>query len=196
MEHHLAILGSVLCVSEDMTGEYGFCSYFKEFDHDLQEDERLTYAKNELPPSYDPLVQPKPPAAKWDEARLAKAYRNYAVEFVRNGVSTLTETLGREQEMKRGILAARPTGLQQYKHLASSVGAKDGDVEDAVSLLGAVFKGMGDEVEIDITMGRATIRHMGLRIVRGMEGNARSDLLQCWITIWQAPSLCIVRLWI
>ena len=64
-----------------MKGEYGFCGYFKEFDHDFPEDERLKYAKDERPPPYDPLVQPKAPAAEWDEARLAKAYRNYAVEL-------------------------------------------------------------------------------------------------------------------
>ena len=119
------------------------------------------------------------PEAEWDEAHLAKAYRNYAVEFVRNGVTALAETLGREQAMKRGTLAARLTGLQQYAHLVSSVGAKDGDVEDAASFLAAVFRGMGDEVEIDITMSRPTIRHMGLRIVRGMQGNAPLNLLHC-----------------
>ena len=39
-----------VCVSEDMTGEYGFCGYFKEFDRDLSEAERLQYAKDERPP--------------------------------------------------------------------------------------------------------------------------------------------------
>ena len=84
-----------VCVSEDMTGEFGFCGYFKEFDHELSEVERLQFAKDERPPPFNPSAQPKPPAAEWDEARLAKAYRNYAVEFVRNSVTALTETLGR-----------------------------------------------------------------------------------------------------
>ena len=174
-----------VCVSEDMTGEYGFCGYFKEFDRDLSEAERLQYAKEERPPPYDPSVQPKPPAAEWDEARLAKAYRNYAVEFVRNGVIALVATMGRAQALERCILAARLTGLQQYQHLASSVGAKDGDVEDAACFLKAMFEGMGDEVETEFIKGRAILRQTGLRVVRGMEVDDRSDLLCCWTAIWK-----------
>jgi len=168
-----------------MTGEYGFCGYFKEFDRDLSEAERLQYAKEERPPPYDPSVQPKPPAAEWDEARLAKAYRNYAVEFVRNGVIALVATMGRTQALERGTLAARLTGLQQYRHLASSVGAKDGDVEDAARFLKAMFEGMGDEVETEFIKGRAILRQTGLRVVHGMEVDDRSDLLCCWTAIWK-----------
>ena len=174
-----------VCVSEDMTGEYGFCGYFKEFDRDLSEAERLQYAKDERPPPFDPAAQPKPPAAEWDEARLAKAYRNYAVEFVRNGVTALSATLGRDRAVERGVLAARLTGLQQYAHLASSVGAKDGGVKDAARFLAAMFEGMGDTVETDIQADRANIHQIGLRIVRGLEGEARDDLLSCWTAIWK-----------
>tara|TARA_A100001037_G_scaffold51081_1_gene43132 strand:- start:123 stop:1148 length:1026 start_codon:yes stop_codon:yes gene_type:complete len=174
-----------VCVSQDMTGEFGFCGYFKEFDRDLSEKERLQYAPDERPPPYDASVQPSPPAAQWDEARLAKAYRNYAVEFVRNGVSALVATLGRAQALDRACLAARLTGLQQYMHLASSVGAVDGGAEEAGRFLKAMFEGMGDEVEIDFEEDRAILRHMGLRVVRGIEGDDRSDLLRCWIEIWK-----------
>ena len=174
-----------VCVSEDMTGEYGFCGYFKEFDRDLSEAERLQYAKDERPPPFDSAVQPNPPAAAWDEARLAKAYRNYAVEFVRNGVTALTETLGRARAVERGILAARLTGLQQYAHLASSVGAEDGGVADAAHFLAAMFEGMGDRVESEFVEGRATLRQSDLRIVRGIDGDDRSDLLRCWTAIWK-----------
>ena len=174
-----------VCVSEDMTGEFGFCGYFKEFDHELSEVERLQFAKDERPPPFNPSAQPKPPAAEWDEARLAKAYRNYAVEFVRNSVTALTKTLGRVQAVERGVLAARVTGLQQYAHLAASVGAVDGGVHDASRFLAAMFEGMGDEVETEHTEGRAVLRQSGLRIVRGMDGDARDDLLRCWTAIWK-----------
>ena len=51
-----------VCVSEDLTGQFGFCGYFKEYDHDLTEEERLQYAPDETPPPFDLEEQPSPPA--------------------------------------------------------------------------------------------------------------------------------------
>ena len=99
--------------------------------------------------------------------------------------SDLTATLGRARAVERGVLAARLTGLQQYAHLASSVGAKDGGVADAAHFLAAMFEGMGDRVETEIVEGCATVRQSGLRIVRGIGDDDRSDLLHCWTAIWK-----------
>ncbi len=78
-----------VCVSEDMTGEFGLCGYFLEDERDLAEHERLRFAKGERPPPFDPAGQPRPPADRWDETRLEKARRNYALEYVRNGICEL-----------------------------------------------------------------------------------------------------------
>jgi len=174
-----------VCVSEDMTGEYGFCGYFKEFDHDLAEEDRLQYAKHERPPAFDPTAQPAPPAAEWDEARLAKANRNYAIEFVRNGVMALTRTLGRERAVELGVLTGKLTGLQQYTHLAKAVGASDGDASDAARFLAAMFEGMGDDAEITASATGVAVTQSGLRIVRGLDGDDRHDLLRCWCEVWK-----------
>jgi hypothetical protein len=42
-----------VCTSQDMTGQYGLAGYFKEFDHDLSVDERLTFSPAEEPPAFD-----------------------------------------------------------------------------------------------------------------------------------------------
>lgn len=42
-----------VCVSEDMTGQFGLCGYFHEYEHDLSEDERLVFAPDERPPHFD-----------------------------------------------------------------------------------------------------------------------------------------------
>ena len=47
-----------VCVSEDLTGQYGLCGYFQEYDHDLGPDERLRFAPDETPPRFDPAAQP------------------------------------------------------------------------------------------------------------------------------------------
>ena len=83
-----------VCVSEDVTGQFGLCGYFKEYDHDLSPEERLVFAPDERPPAFDPAAQPAPPATEWSEERLAKANRNYAMEYVRNGIQALIQVVG------------------------------------------------------------------------------------------------------
>lgn len=174
-----------VCVSQDMTGEFGFCGYFREFDHVLSEAERLQYAKGERPPPFDPTAQPQPPAAEWSAARLAKANRNYAVEFVRNGIRALTQVVTRERAIELGCLSARLTGLQQYPSLQEATGAEDGSPTDAGRFLAAMFEGMGDTIELEVADDRATLRQSGLRVARGLQGEDRRNLLTCWMEIWK-----------
>lgn len=176
-----------VCVSEDMSGQFGLCGYFKEYTHDLSEDQRLVLAPQEQPPPYDPALQPTPPAAEWDADRLARARRNYAVDYLRNGLPTLVQALGRERALERALLAARLTGLQHYPRMAQTVGAVDGDVDDAAGFLAAMWVGMGDECAISAeTDGvQVTLTQPALALVRGLAGDEREDLMACWIALWQ-----------
>ncbi len=175
-----------VCVSEDMTGQFGLCGYFKEYDHDLTEDERLAFAPDERPPPFDPDAQPAPPDAEWSEERLAKANRNYAVEYIRNGVRELANVLGDDRAVELCRLAARLTGLQHYRRMAQDVGGVDGGPKEAAMFLAAMMGGMGDEISLsEAAGGEWRLRQEGLRIVRGLEGREAERLLECWIEIWR-----------
>lgn len=174
-----------VCVSEDMTGQFGLCGYFREYDHDLCEDERLVFAPDERPPPFDPAKQPEPPPGEWTAERLAKANRNYAVEYIRNGVRELVNVLGPVRALALCRLAARLTGLQHYRHMADAVGGVEGGPVEAAEFLAAMFSGMGDVTRIEPAGEGATVHQSGLRIVRGLEGAERENLLSCWIEIWR-----------
>jgi len=171
-----------VCVSEDLTGEFGFCGYFKEYDHDLSDDERLQYAKGELPPPYDADAQPKPPVNEWSEERLEKASRNYAMEYVRNGLLELSSILGVTETQELGEMSARLIGLQYYPKMAKTLGSNDGTAEDARDFLTSILAGMGDQTT-DLP-GSASFEHSGLRIVRGLQGSDRALVLNCWKELW------------
>jgi hypothetical protein len=175
-----------VCVSEDMTGEFGFCGYFEECDRDLSEDERLHFANGELPPRFDPDQQPRPPQAQWSEERLRKANRNYAVEYIRNGIVELAEVIGAERTRELGGLAARLVGMQCWRETADMVGTGDGGVEQAGEYLHRMMSGMGDTVGESVKQanGELTLRQRGLRIVRGVQGDERTLLLDCWMQLW------------
>ncbi len=175
-----------VCVSEDMTGQFGFCGYFREYDRDLAEDERLVFAPDERPPPFHPDRQPTAPEAGWSEERLAKANRNYAAEFIRNGIRELARTVGQAKALEHGKRAARLTGLQQYRRMADAVGGVDGGPREAADFLAAMFRGMGDGVEAEEAGdGAVSLRQTGLRIVRGIAGAERENLLACWIELWR-----------
>lgn len=176
-----------VCVSEDLTGQFGLCGYFKEYDRDLSEEERLVFAPDEVPPPFDPAKQPSPPDAEWSEERLAKAGRNYAVEYCRNGIRELAGVIGKDHALEIGKLAARLTGLQQYPHMAELLGCEDGGVADAAEFLAKALAGMGDEIGLELSPAQqsARVHQSGLRIVRGLDSDAREMLLACWVELWK-----------
>lgn len=170
-----------VCVSEDLTGQFGLCGYFQEYDHDLAPEERLRFAPDDVPPPYDPAAQPSPPDEQWSEERLAKAARNYAMEYCRNGIRELVSVIGADRALDIGKRAARLTGLQQYRRMAEALDCVDGDAEDARDFLAHAFAGMGDETAVE----DGVLHHSGLRIIRGMEGEAQAHMLACWTEIWR-----------
>nr|WP_316629089.1 hypothetical protein [uncultured Brevundimonas sp.] len=176
-----------VCVSEDMTGQFGLCGYFKEYDHELSEDERLKFAPHERPPPFDADAQPAPPADQWNELRLAKANRNYAVEYIRNGIRELVAVIGRERALELGKSAARLTGLQNLRRMSEAIGTADGGPDQAARLLATMFQGMGDAAGIDSAGNGSNviIRQHGLRVARGLAAAEREDLLACWIELWR-----------
>ena len=176
-----------VCVSEDMTGQFGLCGYFREYDHDLSAAERLRFAPDERPPAFDADAQPAPPDDQWSDLRLVKANRNYAVEYIRNGIRELVGSLGRDRALELAKAAARLTGLQNGRKIADTLGTDDGGPGAVAGLLAALFGGMGDETGIDGSeSGNAvTVRQTGLRIVRGLTAAERADLLACWIELWR-----------
>jgi hypothetical protein len=172
-----------VCVSEDMTGEFGLCGYFREFESDLSDEERLQFARGELPPSFRAEDQPVLPSGQWGDERRQKANRNYAMDYIRNGLVELAEVIGRDLATELGGKAAYLIGLQYFDQTRRLVNTEDGDIESALAYLAAMFVGMGDEVETDSDSGSVVQR--GLRIVRGIDGIERELLLNVWTNLWQ-----------
>lgn len=179
-----------VCVSEDVTGQFGLCGFFAEYDYDLAPDQRLRFMPDEPVPNFDSSAQPSPPDSQWSAERLAKANRNYAVDYVRNGLASLVQVLGRQRAEELGKRAALLIGLQHYSVMAERVGGVDGEVMDAAQFLQAMMLGMGDEVVLNAqTDGSVLCRQTGLRVVRGLDGATRESVLTCWIELWRGAIL-------
>ncbi len=173
-----------VCVSEDMTGEFGLCGYFKEYDHDLEPAMRLVFAKDERPPPYDAAAQPQPPVEQWNEARLAKANRNYALEYVRNGLVELEQVIG-AQAYELGEMAARLIGLQYYSETAASMNIEDAGVTSGAEYLLRLFAALGDSVEGHQRADDYRIEQTSLRVTRGLSETQSELVSHCWQALWQ-----------
>ena len=174
-----------VCVSEDMTGEFGLCGYFQEYDHDLAPEERLRFAKGEQPPPFDPAVQPTVPQDQWDDERLEKANRNYALNYIRNGLSELVQTMDAEEALGLAKRAARLIGLQYFQETADLIGARDGDLQACADYLATMFRGMGDEVVVTKTSTGIDLEHTGLRVIRGLPEAEAQVVFECWAELWK-----------
>ncbi len=175
-----------VCVSEDMTGDFGFCGYFQQYDHDLAPEQRLRFAPGELPPPFDAARQPVAPAGDWSPERLKKAARNYALEYLRNGLVELANVVGADKAREHGELSARLIGLQYYAETAARIGAVDGSALDAAGYVASMLAGMGDDARVvaGVQAGTACIDIGGVRGIRG-PGDAASEAgFSCWRGVW------------
>lgn len=174
-----------VCVSEDMTGEFGLCGYFKEFDGPLKDNERLQFAKNELPPGFKAEEQPAPPTTQWDELRLLKANRNYVLDYIRNGLVELANVIGEGSCLDLAGDAARLIGLQYYQETAEMISATDDDLDSATHYLATMFEGMGDQVSIQHSDSTIQLEQTGLRVIRGLQNEEAEIVFACWSELWR-----------
>jgi len=160
-----------VCTSQTTDGQHGLSGYFLEYDRDLTPEERLVYRPGELPPPFDRSDAPTLPADDWPAERLAKANRNYAMEYVRTGLPLLTELFGPSEGGHVGRHTGRLIGAQRYRALAEGLGLtpNEGGAEGLARLLVEMTAAEGDAAEAVEAADGWRVRRQGWRLGRGMD---------------------------
>lgn len=159
-----------VCTAQTVDGQHGLAGYFLEYDRDLAPEERLLFRPGELPPPFDPEAAPKLPAGQWPPERLAKAYRNYAMEYARTGLPRLAETFGPAEASHLGRVTGQLIGAQSYKALAAAAGVGSRDAEGFARLIAWVAGVEGDKAEVAKTaQGGVEVARSGWRLMRGID---------------------------
>ena len=138
---------------------------------------------------FNPENQPGLPNDQWNDERLQQANRNYAIDYIRNGLIELSATVGSQECKSLAGRAARLIGLQYMNETRLIIGTDDGGLSSGADYLSKMFTGMGDEVTVEQVEGvddRAAVKvtQRGLRIVHGLDGEQRYLVLDCWIELW------------
>lgn len=169
-----------VCTSQTTDGQHGLAGYFREYDHDLSPDERLMFRPGEIPPPADPTAQPKLPAAAWPPERLAKAERNYAMEYVRSALPRLAEVFGPAEATHLGRATAHLVGAQLYRETAQALGVRGDTPEAFATWLQRLAAGEGDAATIvETSSEHALVRRTAWRLTRGL-GPVAPSVFEGW----------------
>ena len=131
----------------------GLEGYYLEHDHDLAPEQRLAFADDEEAPPFDATTAPKLSADAWPAERLAKAHRNYAMEYVRIVLPVVVDLFGPDD----GAFLLRRTGRMvgmQYGDMVIEALSKTAGGSGPLTpedLLSALFAAQGDDCVIDGT---------------------------------------------
>jgi len=157
-----------VCTAQTTDAQYGLAGYFLEYERDLAPHDRLRFLPGEMPPPFDPSKAPTLPAAEWPEDRLAKANRNYAMEYIRSGLPRLAELFGPAETLAIAGTAARQIGAQTYLETATGLNIEGDTPADFARYLAAVAEAEGDSAEVEAQGEVFIVRRPAWRLVRDL----------------------------
>lgn len=173
-----------VCTMQTMDGQPGLAGYFLEHDRDLAPEERLRFAPGEEPPPFDPEAAPRLDPAVWTPVRLAKANRNYAMEYIRTMLPRMAELFGPADAAALGNLAGRLIGMQHYAETAALLSAGGEGAAGFARWLAAMAEAQGDRAEWSAEGETVRVRQTGWRLMQGL-GPLPPSVFDAWNGLWQ-----------
>ena len=135
-----------VCTKQTVEGQDGLEGYYYEYDHALEADQRLVFARHLEAPVFDADKAPALPVSSWPKPRLEKAYRNYAMEYVRTAAPVAVQLFGPEDAGYLLHLTGELVGMQYFDELARGLGSGRGDARSFGEFLVALFEAQDDTV--------------------------------------------------
>jgi hypothetical protein len=168
-----------VCTAQTTDGQHGLSGYFLEHDHDLAPEECLQFRPGELPPPFNPAEAPRLPAADWPPERLAKAERNYAMEYIRSGLPRLAEIFGPAEAAHLGRVTGKLIGAQLYKETAALLDVDPGGAEAFGKFMMRLATGEGDEALVAEQGDAVLVRRASWRLMRAL-GPLSPAIFEAW----------------
>jgi hypothetical protein len=88
------------------------------------------------------------PVASWPKPRLEKAYRNYAMEYVRTAAPVMVQLFGPEDAGYLLHLTGKLIGMQYFDEIARGFGLGRGSAKDFAAFLRALFDAQDDVADV------------------------------------------------
>jgi hypothetical protein len=137
-----------VCTKQSVDGQDGLEGYYCEYDHPLEVDQRLVFARHLEAPQFDAATAPALPVASWPKPRLEKAYRNYAMEYVRTAAPVMVQLFGPEDAGYLLHLTGKLIGMQYFDEIARGFGMGRGAAREFDEFLRALLEAQDDVADI------------------------------------------------
>ncbi|MBQ8104590.1 MAG: hypothetical protein IJ127_17115 [Afipia sp.] len=158
-----------VCTKQTVDGQNGLEGFYYEYDRDLLPDERLVFARHLEAPLFDPAAAPKLATDTWPRARLEKAYRNYAMEYVRSSLPVIVNQFSPSDAGHLLYLTGKLVGMQFYPDIAASFPvAHDSGPEGFGAFLLEFLRAEGDEADLRQASGQVTISQKQWSLIAGV----------------------------
>jgi hypothetical protein len=147
-----------VCTKQSVDGQDGLEGYYCEYDRALEIDQRLVFARHLEAPMFDPATAPALPVASWPKPRLEKAYRNYAMEYVRTSAPVMVQLFGPEDARYLLHLTGKLIGMQYFDEIARGFSLGRGTAKDFAAFLRALLEAQDDATDAGESAGMFEIR--------------------------------------
>jgi hypothetical protein len=137
-----------VCTKQSVDGQDGLEGYYYEYDLPLEVDQRLVFARHLEAPMFDAKKAPALPVSSWPRPRLEKAYRNYAMEYVRTAAPVAVQLFGPEDAGYLLHMTGKLIGMQYFDEIARGFGSGRGDAKSFATFLHALFEAQDDEADM------------------------------------------------
>jgi hypothetical protein len=154
-----------VCTKQSVDGQDGLEGFYCEYDHALEPDQRLVFARHLEAPLFDPAHAPALPVASWPKPRLEKAYRNYAMEYVRTAAPVMVQLFGPEDARYLLHLTGKLIGMQYFDEVARGFGMGRGTAKDFAPFLRALLEAQDDVAEPGESGGAFEIRQQTWKLM-------------------------------
>ena len=154
-----------VCTKQTVDGQDGLEGYYYEYDHALDVDQRLVFARHLEAPMFDAKRAPALPVSNWPKPRLEKAYRNYAMEYVRTAAPVMVQLFGPEDAGYLLHLTGKLIGMQYFDEIARGFGQGCGPAKDFAAFLYALFDAQDDVAEVSASADAFEIRQQSWKLM-------------------------------
>ncbi len=137
-----------VCTKQSVDGQDGLEGYYHLADAPLEIEQRVVFARHLDAPLFDPAKAPELPVESWPRQRLEKAYRNYAMEYVRSAAPVMVQVFGPDDAAYLLHLTGKLIGMQHYDEIAAALGFSRGDAAVFGPFLSALFQAQDDEATL------------------------------------------------
>jgi hypothetical protein len=154
-----------VCTKQSVDGQDGLEGYYHEYDHPLELDARLVFARHLEAPLFDPAKAPALPVDSWPKPRLEKAYRNYAMEYVKTAAPVMVQLFGPEEGGHLLHLTGKLIGMQYFDEVAQALAQRRGGAKEFADFLRALFEAQDETSEISAAAGAFEIRQPAWKLM-------------------------------